>query len=127
MKWLRKHQEPYAPYNPIERMNETLDGILAALETIAEHVEDAATQVEDMASDLAALRNEAVGEVVRYIHEKCPYCHSQIWGTKDDIDSGMRKHIEYCDEAQRELEHEQAESDAQMAHDEMIANEPYEP
>ena len=99
MKWLRRHEETYAPYDPIERMNESLDAIVSALEIITEHIEDMATQVEDMASDLAALRNEAVGEPIRYIHEECPYCHSQIWGTKDDIDSGMRKHIEYCEEA----------------------------
>jgi hypothetical protein len=29
---------------------------------------------------------------------QCPYCDAQIWGTPDNIDSGLRKHIEYCKE-----------------------------
>lgn len=27
----------------------------------------------------------------------CPYCGDAIWGTYADIDSGLRKHLEYCD------------------------------
>jgi hypothetical protein len=30
---------------------------------------------------------------------RCPYCGTKIRGTLDNIDSGLRKHIEYCDKA----------------------------
>lgn len=33
-----------------------------------------------------------------YFHEHCPYCQLEVWGMAKDIDSGMRKHIEYCEE-----------------------------
>jgi len=34
----------------------------------------------------------------------CPYCKTQIWGDKTNIDSGLRKHIEYCPQAPDEDE-----------------------
>lgn len=33
------------------------------------------------------------------IFERCPYCKQDVWGTENDIDSGLRKHIEYCESA----------------------------
>jgi hypothetical protein len=27
----------------------------------------------------------------------CPHCQARIWGLPADIDSGLRKHLEYCD------------------------------
>ena len=33
------------------------------------------------------------------IFEYCPYCNEKVWGTENDIDSGLRKHIEYCPKA----------------------------
>lgn len=34
-----------------------------------------------------------------YISERCEWCGVSIWGTADDIDSGLRKHQEYCESA----------------------------
>jgi hypothetical protein len=34
----------------------------------------------------------------------CPHCETAIRGTADDIDSGLRKHIEHCDKAHTEEE-----------------------
>lgn len=34
----------------------------------------------------------------------CPYCGTEIYGTACDIDSGLRKHLEVCDEYQAEDE-----------------------
>ena len=28
----------------------------------------------------------------------CPYCGVRIYGTERDIDSGLRKHLDYCEE-----------------------------
>jgi hypothetical protein len=28
----------------------------------------------------------------------CPYCHIPIYGVKENIDSSLRKHLEYCEE-----------------------------
>lgn len=38
-----------------------------------------------------------------YIFERCPYCHTKVWGTERDIDSGLRKHIDNCPDAPIDL------------------------
>ena len=30
------------------------------------------------------------------VKARCPYCDQYIQGTPRDIDSGLRKHMEYC-------------------------------
>lgn len=41
-------------------------------------------------------------QIAGYMSEECPYCHQAVYGVPDDIDSGMRKHIEYCESAPTE-------------------------
>jgi len=34
-----------------------------------------------------------------YTYIPCPYCGIGVWGSDRDIDSGLRKHLDYCDAA----------------------------
>ena len=138
----------YGTYDAVERMCQTLDHIEGIFSHVSDALDDILGELESCRSELEHVGNgtdnlEAIRDAIKarfsppqpfkvnvnslygkgLVSEQCPYCHTQIYGTKSDIDSGLRKHIEYCDEAQKELEHEQAESAAQMAHDEMINSE----
>jgi hypothetical protein len=33
---------------------------------------------------------------VLVLHVNCPLCGIRIWGTWSNIDSGLRKHLDYC-------------------------------
>lgn len=39
-----------------------------------------------------------------YTSEDCPYCGMPVYGTPQDIDSGLRHHMEYCPERGDESE-----------------------
>lgn len=41
---------------------------------------------------------ETGNEIISYA---CPYCGQAIYGTAADIDSGVRKHFEYCEEKEK--------------------------
>lgn len=45
------------------------------------------------------MTNREWPEMPEDYHSEIASCGHEIWGTNADIDSGMRKHLEYCEDA----------------------------
>ncbi len=39
-----------------------------------------------------------LAEFSGWVYTICRYCSQRVYGTQSDIDSGLRKHFDYCDE-----------------------------
>jgi hypothetical protein len=52
-------------------------------------LEEGLMDKEDKTMDLENLS-------VLVLHVNCPFCGIRIWGTWSNIDSGLRKHLDYC-------------------------------
>lgn len=66
-----------------------------------------ADYVEQFGGDADGASYDAIGVQIKNlrnlwkeedsINVVCPYCGTVIYGTVKDIDSGLRKHLDYCD------------------------------
>jgi hypothetical protein len=42
---------------------------------------------------------------VLVLHVNCPFCGERIWGIWSNIDSALRKHLDYCESVPKEDDH----------------------
>lgn len=53
---------------------------------------------------VTSMCNNCQADLTEHITETCPYCGQVIYGHMRNIDSGLRKHLEYCEHAQKARE-----------------------
>ena len=56
----------------------------------------------DLAGEAGPETSGPVTDEGQAVTQPCPYCGQVIHGTRADIDSGLRKHIEHCEKAPQE-------------------------